>query len=736
MGSGDEVALSVEETNALRKSLGLPPLKMKSEVEKREKDEEDTRKRKRIEEGKQDGKELENRVLEARRRRQHEELLQQTETLGTAAEDVDDVMAWVNKTRKMEGTDRGNSSSERAALEQEPISRKCEESLVAPSGLKVKHSLEELQEGEEIIMTLEDKPIINEKGELQADEDVDALEHTLYKEVKQRQKSYAASKKTGKPLWEEDGQERSLLDKYDEEEEQELSLDDIIAKEAEKAKRQKEIKAKLEAVTAKMEEEDIHANTANKANMAPSGDYYTAEEMEAMESEQIPAIKKSKKRKGTRKLKKRALTEEDISALEMDAATQNDSQHLGSRSERAKRAANRTNEFKTGESAQRSRFSAALAKANAASASLREDQILEKPFVEDDEEGDFFASLNRAATIAAKKKAAEASLLSNAISAPEIIAGNLAKRREKEKNIPVNGGNGFTLSEIAEFARAIQPKNDQSERESLEVIPSAVVVEEKLEMQDNTKSDEHFEDRTKIVGDRTDENSSKKEIEDTFGQWIVEGEKRTGEKPENVKVSKNKTKNYRTKYAVDDGSDYNNDKESESASLVSVVGEKAVGRGMGSALAFLKDRGELNRSVEWAGRTTDSRDSYFTKAMGGFKDVYTGGSEEDKLARDVEIALTKKDQYGRILTPKEAWRQLCHDFHGNGPSRNTQEKRAKQIKKELAQRKSATGLAEKSVLTGFKAVQKQSAAPFVVLSGTVKPGQMREAGKGWTGGHG
>lgn len=44
----------------------------------------------------------------------------------------------------------------------------------------------------------------------------------------------------------------------------------------------------------------------------------------------------------------------------------------------------------------------------------------------------------------------------------------------------------------------------------------------------------------------------------------------------------------------------------------------------------------------------------------GLEEVYTGGRQEDKLALDVEVALTRKDEYGRILTPKEAFRQLCY----------------------------------------------------------------------------
>lgn len=42
----------------------------------------------------------------------------------------------------------------------------------------------------------------------------------VQREDKQRSKAFKASAKQAKPLWEEDGKRRGLLDKYDEEEEQ------------------------------------------------------------------------------------------------------------------------------------------------------------------------------------------------------------------------------------------------------------------------------------------------------------------------------------------------------------------------------------------------------------------------------------------------------------------------------------------------------------------------------------
>ncbi len=46
--------------------------------------------------------------------------------------------------------------------------------------------------------------------------------------------------------------------------------------------------------------------------------------------------------------------------------------------------------------------------------------------------------------------------------------------------------------------------------------------------------------------------------------------------------------------------------------------------------------------------------------MQGLEDVYTGGAQEDRYARSVEMALTKKDEFGRTLTPKERFREQCY----------------------------------------------------------------------------
>ena len=43
-----------------------------------------------------------------------------------------------------------------------------------------------------------------------------------------------------------------------------------------------------------------------------------------------------------------------------------------------------------------------------------------------------------------------------------------------------------------------------------------------------------------------------------------------------------------------------------------------------------------------------------------------------------DFTLDKYDEFGRKMTPKEAFRDLCHKFHGIEPSKNKKEKRLKQ----------------------------------------------------------
>jgi hypothetical protein len=83
-----------------------------------------------------------------------------------------------------------------------------------------------------------------------------------------------------------------------------------------------------------------------------------------------------------------------------------------------------------------------------------------------------------------------------------------------------------------------------------------------------------------------------------------------------------------------------------------------VGKGMAATLALLKGSGELKKTDQLAGRAKDSR-------------AY------DPSSTDHGVKLEYRDEFGRKLTQKEAFRQLSYKFHGYGPSQKKKEKRLK-----------------------------------------------------------
>ncbi|GAX79923.1 hypothetical protein CEUSTIGMA_g7363.t1 [Chlamydomonas eustigma] len=63
--------------------------------------------------------------------------------------------------------------------------------------------MDDLSRGDEVVLTLADRGILDEKGNLQEDED--ELENVRIAEERKRKKAREAAAPKAKPLWEEDG---------------------------------------------------------------------------------------------------------------------------------------------------------------------------------------------------------------------------------------------------------------------------------------------------------------------------------------------------------------------------------------------------------------------------------------------------------------------------------------------------------------------------------------------------
>lgn len=80
--------------------------------------------------------------------------------------------------------------------------------------------------------------------------------------------------------------------------------------------------------------------------------------------------------------------------------------------------------------------------------------------------------------------------------------------------------------------------------------------------------------------------------------------------------------------------------------------------GLAGVMGLLRERGELQQGPEWAGRTNDKKGD----KLQGLEDIYKGGNHTDRISTSIEQALTQRDEFGRIMTPKERFRDLCHKW--------------------------------------------------------------------------
>merc|ERR1712151_184023 len=138
----------------------------------------------------------------------------------------------------------------------------------------------------------------------------------------------------------------------------------------------------------------------------------------------------------------------------------------------------------------------------------------------------------------------------------------------------------------------------------------------------------------------------------------------------------------------DDIMEQNEDEEEEP-----VFGtNKSVGRGLSSVLSLLQSKGDISTTKnphaskeKLRGRAKDERhyDDYSNLDLS--KTVKLNSNQEkDKQFAQRQIKLDYRDDHGRLLTRKEAFRQMCYQFHGYGSFNKTKEKRLKAMQQEQA----------------------------------------------------
>merc|ERR1712146_55081 len=131
--------------------------------------------------------------------------------------------------------------------------------------------------------------------------------------------------------------------------------------------------------------------------------------------------------------------------------------------------------------------------------------------------------------------------------------------------------------------------------------------------------------------------------------------------------------------------------------------------GLAATLAMLKITGDLTSTEILAGRAKDRRDTDPSALM-------TSGSHSKGPdgKHDFDIKLEYKDEFGRKLTQKEAFRQLNYAFHGYGPGKKNQERRLKQLEEEKRRREGKFSL-ETGTLKALHSAQTATGMAHVTL---------------------
>ena len=179
---------------------------------------------------------------------------------------------------------------------------------------------------------------------------------------------------------------------------------------------------------------------------------------------------------------------------------------------------------------------------------------------------------------------------------------------------------------------------------------------------------------------------------------------------------------------------------------VGTSSEQTFGSGMGATLNILRQQGVLARPKAdeaerervqlqrdlWLAdyrRMLAQRDLERTKMRGGNKDQATREYEnrvrEQQEARQnlnlfqnykPDVNIVYYDEFGRELTPKEAWKALSHKFHGKGSGKAKTEKRLKKIAEERKKEAMASGDTPLSMNQAFQIRQEKTGQAHFVLS--------------------
>jgi U4/U6.U5 tri-snRNP-associated protein 1 len=128
--------------------------------------------------------------------------------------------------------------------------------------------------------------------------------------------------------------------------------------------------------------------------------------------------------------------------------------------------------------------------------------------------------------------------------------------------------------------------------------------------------------------------------------------------------------------------------------------QPVLSKGLGATLDLLRATGELKKTNRLAGRAKDDR-------------------ANDPSNEDRGITIEYRDEFGRKLTQKEAFRQLSYKFHGYGPGKKKSDKRLQQVKEErkVVKKRSKVLEGDAGTLKNLTKTQEATGKAHLVIQG-------------------
>uniref|UniRef100_A0AAR2LZ99 Spliceosome associated factor 1, recruiter of U4/U6.U5 tri-snRNP n=1 Tax=Pygocentrus nattereri TaxID=42514 RepID=A0AAR2LZ99_PYGNA len=157
--------------------------------------------------------------------------------------------------------------------------------------------------------------------------------------------------------------------------------------------------------------------------------------------------------------------------------------------------------------------------------------------------------------------------------------------------------------------------------------------------------------------------------------------------------------------------------------------EPIVNSGLAAALLLCKNKGLLETQVQKVARVRATKGAlpnvnYCIEDKMAIDDKYSRREEYRGFTQDFkekdgykpDVKIEYVDESGRKLTPKEAFRQLSHRFHGKGSGKMKTEKRMKKLEEEALLKKMSSSDTPLGTVALLQEKQKSQKTPYIVLT--------------------